>query len=45
MADAAAIFDVDGVLLELTRQEEDAFFHPFETIHGLTGRARAARDA
>jgi phosphoglycolate phosphatase-like HAD superfamily hydrolase len=40
MADAAAIFDVDGVLLELTRQEEDAFFHPFEAIHGLTGLSR-----
>lgn len=40
MADAAAIFDVDGVLLELTQQEEDAFFHPFEAIHGLTGLSR-----
>ena len=40
MADAAAIFDVDGVLLELTRQEEDAFFHPFAAIHGLTGLSR-----
>ena len=29
MADAAIIFDVDGVLLELTRAEEDLFFHPF----------------
>jgi len=25
----AIIFDVDGVLLELTRQEEELFFHPF----------------
>jgi phosphoglycolate phosphatase-like HAD superfamily hydrolase len=40
MADAAAIFDVDGVLLELTKQEEDAFFQPFEAIHGLTGLSR-----
>jgi phosphoglycolate phosphatase-like HAD superfamily hydrolase len=40
MPDAAAIFDVDGVLLELTQQEEDAFFHPFESIHGLTGLSR-----
>ncbi len=29
MADAAVIFDVDGVLLELTRAEEDVFFRPF----------------
>ncbi len=31
MADAAIIFDVDGVLLELTRAEEDLFFQPFAT--------------
>ena len=30
MAEAAVIFDVDGVLLELTRAEEDAFFVLFE---------------
>ena len=35
MADAAVIFDVDGVLLELTRAEEDAFFVPFERRYGL----------
>ena len=35
MADAAVIFDVDGVLLELTRAEEDAFFVPFERRFGL----------
>ena len=29
MADAAIIFDVDGVLLELTRAEEELFFQPF----------------
>ena len=29
MANCAIIFDVDGVLLELTRQEEDLFFEPF----------------
>ncbi len=31
MANAAIIFDVDGVLLELTRAEEDLFFAPFAT--------------
>jgi HAD superfamily hydrolase (TIGR01549 family) len=30
MADAAVIFDVDGVLLELTHAEEELFFKPFE---------------
>ncbi len=40
MADAAVIFDVDGVLLELTRAEEDAFFVPFERRYGLTGISR-----
>ncbi|MDE2445122.1 MAG: HAD family hydrolase [Alphaproteobacteria bacterium] len=33
MADWAIIFDVDGVLLELTRAEEDIFFDSFEK-HG-----------
>jgi phosphoglycolate phosphatase-like HAD superfamily hydrolase len=37
---AAVIFDVDGVLLELTRAEEDAFFLPFERRHGLKGISR-----
>jgi phosphoglycolate phosphatase-like HAD superfamily hydrolase len=36
MAEAAVIFDVDGVLLHLTRAEEDAFFWPFQALHGLT---------
>ena len=40
MADAAVIFDVDGVLLDLTPPEEDAFFHPFLQLHGLTGLSR-----
>jgi len=40
MADAAVIFDVDGVLLELTRAEEDAFFVPFEQRYGLKGISR-----
>ena len=37
---AAVIFDVDGVLLHLTPEEEDAFFRPFEDLHGLTGLSR-----
>lgn len=37
---SAVIFDVDGVLLELTRPEEDAFFVPFERRYGLTGLSR-----
>jgi phosphoglycolate phosphatase-like HAD superfamily hydrolase len=40
MADAAVIFDVDGVLLELTRPEEDAFFIPFERRYGLKDLSR-----
>src|SRR5687767_2860541 len=40
MADAAVIFDVDGVLLELTRPEEDAFFTPFERRYGLKDLSR-----
>ena len=34
---SAVIFDVDGPLLHLTGPEEDAFFKPFELVHGLTG--------
>jgi len=37
---AAIIFDVDGVLLELTAAEEDAFFWAFEKLHRLTGLSR-----
>ena len=40
MRDAAVIFDVDGVLLDLTPPEEDAFFHPFLQLHGLSGLSR-----
>ena len=40
MADAAVIFDVDGVLLELTSAEEDAFFVPFEQRYGLKNLSR-----
>lgn len=40
MRDAAVIFDVDGVLLDLTRPEEEAFFHPFLELHGLTDLSR-----
>jgi phosphoglycolate phosphatase-like HAD superfamily hydrolase len=40
MADAAVIFDVDGVLLELTSAEEDAFFAPFEQRYGLKNISR-----
>jgi phosphoglycolate phosphatase-like HAD superfamily hydrolase len=40
MADAAVVFDVDGVLLELTRAEEDAFFDTFETRYGLKDLSR-----
>ena len=40
MADAAVIFDVDGVLLKLTRAEEDAFFIPFERRYGLKDLSR-----
>ncbi len=35
--DAAVIFDVDGVLLDLTPAEEDAFFWAFSRLHGLEG--------
>jgi phosphoglycolate phosphatase-like HAD superfamily hydrolase len=37
---AAVIFDVDGVLLNLTPAEEDAFFWAFAKLHGLEGRSR-----
>jgi HAD superfamily hydrolase (TIGR01549 family) len=37
---SAVLFDVDGVLLELTRAEEDAFFVPFERRYGLKGISR-----
>ena len=40
MADASVIFDVDGVLLDLTPAEEDAFFFPFARLHGLEGLSR-----
>jgi len=40
MVDAAVIFDVDGVLLELTSAEEDAFFVPFEQRYGLKNLSR-----
>lgn len=40
MPDAAIIFDVDGVLLDLTPAEEDAFFWGFSRLHGLEGLSR-----
>src|SRR5689334_22171558 len=40
MADAAVIFDVDGVLLDLTSAEEDAFFWAFASLHGIEGLSR-----
>ena len=40
MVDATVIFDVDGVLLELTSAEEDAFFAPFEQRYGLENLSR-----
>ena len=40
MPDAAVIFDVDGVLLDLTAEEEDAFFWAFAKLHGLEGLSR-----
>jgi phosphoglycolate phosphatase-like HAD superfamily hydrolase len=39
-SDAAIIFDVDGVLLDLTPQEEEAFFWAFGKLHGLEGLSR-----
>jgi phosphoglycolate phosphatase-like HAD superfamily hydrolase len=38
--DSAVIFDVDGVLLDLTEAEEDAFFLPFARRYGLAGLSR-----
>ncbi|WP_373503335.1 HAD family hydrolase [Aestuariivirga sp.] len=38
--DSAVIFDVDGVLLDLTAPEEDAFFLAFERRYGLKGLSR-----
>ena len=40
MDNSAVIFDVDGVLLDLTAAEEDAFFLAFERLHGITGLSR-----
>ena len=37
---SAVIFDVDGVLLDLTAPEEDALFLAFERLHGITGLSR-----
>ena len=37
---AAVIFDVDGVLLDLTPAEENAFFWIFARLHGLEGLSR-----
>lgn len=38
--DSAVILDVDGVLLDLTAPEEDAFFLAFERLFGITGLSR-----
>jgi HAD superfamily hydrolase (TIGR01549 family) len=40
MADCAIIFDVDGVLLELTRAEEELFFQPFASRINATKLSR-----
>ena len=40
MKQTAVVFDVDGVLLELTAPEEDAFFLVFERHYGITGLSR-----
>lgn len=40
MPASAIIFDVDGVLLDLTAPEEDAFFEVFRRRYGLTGLSR-----
>jgi len=39
-SNAAVIFDVDGVLLDLTPEEEDAFFWAFAELHRLNGLSR-----
>ena len=39
-ADWAIIFDVDGVLLDLTRAEEELFFEPFEARCDVTKLSR-----
>jgi HAD superfamily hydrolase (TIGR01549 family) len=41
MTDAAVIFDVDGVMLQLTRDEEELFFKTFEPY---LDKARLSRD-
>ncbi|MBM3519457.1 MAG: HAD family hydrolase [Alphaproteobacteria bacterium] len=38
--DSAVIFDVDGVLLELTAAEEDVFFETFLARFGISGLSR-----
>ncbi|MGE0007270.1 MAG: HAD family hydrolase [Parvibaculaceae bacterium] len=38
--DAAVIFDVDGVLLDLTPAEENTFFWAFSSLYGLEGLSR-----
>jgi HAD superfamily hydrolase (TIGR01549 family) len=40
MGDAGIIFDVDGVLLELTSAEEDVFFQAFADLYGIAGLSR-----
>lgn len=40
MADCAIIFDVDGVLLKLTRAEEELFFQPFASRCDTTKLSR-----
>ncbi len=40
MTERGVIFDVDGVLLELTSAEEDVFFQAFGELHGITGLSR-----
>ena len=39
--DSAVIFDVDGVLLELTAAEEDVFFLPFAERRDRLARAKS----
>jgi HAD superfamily hydrolase (TIGR01549 family) len=40
MCKVGVIFDVDGVLLELTSAEEEVFFQAFKEVHGITGLSR-----